>query len=127
MHAGFATLRTWCSMSCGVRIRLDEPPPALAADLARLSTLWSEGLARSGGPFLAGAAFTAADAFFAPVAFRVQTYGLLLNEVPAAYVARLLALPAMRAWYADALAETFRDPSHEAEMKGTLLEDLRAS
>jgi len=127
MHAGFATLRDSCSMSCGVRIRLDAPPPALEADLARLSALWSDGLARFGGPFLAGAAFTAADAFFAPVAFRVQTYGLRLGEVPAAYVARLLALPAMRAWYADALAETFRDPSHEVLVRGTLLEDLRAS
>jgi glutathione S-transferase len=127
MHAGFTGLRDLCSMSCGVRIRLDGVPPALAGDLARISELWRDGLARFGGPFLAGAAFTAADAFFAPVAFRIQTFGLELEDEPAAYAARLLALPAMRAWYADALAETLRDPSHEAGMRGTLLEDLRAS
>jgi glutathione S-transferase len=127
MHAGFATLRERCSMNCGIRVRRGELPPALARDLDRLSALWSEGLARFGGPFLAGAAFTAADACFAPVAFRVQTYGLPLDEAPAAYAARLLALPAMRAWYADALAETWREPGHEAEVQGTLLEDLRAS
>jgi glutathione S-transferase len=114
-------------MSCGVRIRLDEVPPALAHDLARLSELWSDGLARFGGPFLAGAAFTAADAFFAPVAFRIQTYGLRVGEAAAAYAARLLALPAMRAWYESALAETLREPRHEAEVRGTVLEDLRAS
>jgi glutathione S-transferase len=129
MHAGFGELRARCAMSCGVRIRLPEVAPALARDLARLGALWSEGLARFGGPFLAGAAFTAADAFFAPVAFRIQTYGLAahLPEAPAAYAARLLELPAMRAWYADALAETLRDPSHEAEVRGTVLEDLRAT
>jgi glutathione S-transferase len=127
MHAGFTTLRERCSMSCGIRVRLDAISPALAADLARLAELWRDGLTRFGGPFLAGAAFTAVDAFYGPVAFRVQTYGLVLDEVAAAYAARLLALPAMRAWYADALAETFREPSHEEVVGGTLLEDLRAS
>ena len=100
--------------------------PARLARALRVSALWSDGLARFGGPFLAGAAFTAADAFYAPVAFRAQTYGLRLDEAPAAYAARLLALPAMRAWYADALAETWREPGHEAEVQGTRLEDLRA-
>ncbi|HWO19488.1 MAG TPA: glutathione S-transferase family protein [Kofleriaceae bacterium] len=127
MHAGFATLRERCSMSCGIRVRLDEIPPALAADLARLTELWREGLARFGGPFLAGAAFTAVDAFYGPVALRIQTYSLVLDEVAAAYAQRLLALPAMRAWYEGALAETFRDPSHEGVVGGMVVEDLRAS
>jgi glutathione S-transferase len=62
------------------------------------------------------------------VAFRVQTYGLALDDTSAAYAQRLLALPAMRSWYADALAETWREPAHEAEAEvaGTWLEDLRA-
>ena len=129
MHAGFGALRELCTMSCGIRVRVDDVPPALAQDLARLAALWSEGLARSGGPFLAGAVFTAADAFFAPVAFRVQTYGLdeRIGAVPAAYAARLRELPAMRAWYAAALAEPFREPRHEADVRGTVLADLRAS
>jgi glutathione S-transferase len=128
MHAGFGTLRERCTMSCGLRIRLRDVPPALARDLARLGELWNEGLARFGGPFLAGERFTAVDAFFAPVAFRVQTYGLALDDTSAAYAARLLALPAMRSWYTDALAETWREPEHEAEAEvaGTWLEDLRA-
>jgi glutathione S-transferase len=128
MHAGFAVLRDRCSMSCGVRVRLHETPPALAKDIARIDELWNEGLRRFGGPYLAGRAFTAVDAFFAPVAFRVQTYGLTLGEAPAAYAARLLALPAMRAWESDALAETSRDDAHEEEVRraGTWLLDLRA-
>ena len=126
MHAGFGALRSQCSMSCGIRVRLDAIGPALARDLSRLGELWSEGLSRFGGPFLAGATFTAADAFFGPVAFRIQTYGLRLDEPAQGYAARLVALPAMRAWYDAALAERWREPAHEAECKGTWLEDFRA-
>ena len=84
---------------------------------------------RFGGPFLAGDRFTAVDAFFAPVAFRVQSYGLSFEGAAADYPARLLAVPAMRDWYAAALAETWRDPGHEAEVHavGTVIEDLRAT
>jgi glutathione S-transferase len=84
MHAGFGALRTACSMNVGTRVRLHTIGPDLAHDVARISALWSHGLARFGGPFLAGAAFTAVDAFFCPVAFRVQTYGLVLPEAAAA-------------------------------------------
>jgi len=115
-------------MSCGQRVVLHSLPPALAADLGRLDVLWQEGLARFGGPYLAGEVFTAVDAFFAPVAFRVQTYGLALSAPSQAYVARLLALPAMVEWYAAALAEPWREAAHEAETQaaGTVTQDLRA-
>ncbi len=128
MHSGFAALRSHCGMNCGLRIRLPDALPAvLHADIARIDELWSEGLVRFGGPFLAGNAFGAVDAFFAPVAFRIQTYGLSLGDAASAYAQRLCELPAMRRWYADALQETWRDPEHEEEAKqfGTLLEDLR--
>jgi glutathione S-transferase len=127
MHSGFNELRTRCSMTCGVRIRLGEFPAALEQDIARLSALWSDGLHRFGGPFLAGEAFSAVDAFFAPVAFRVRSYGLTLGPAAAEYCARLLSLSSMRDWYGAALEETFRDQPHEDEMlhAGTVLEDLR--
>ena len=90
--------------------------------------LWQEGLTRFGGPFLAGERFTAVDAFYAPVAFRIQTFNLPLSEASLAYVQRLLALPAMQDWYAAALKETWREPMHEAETVkyATLLSDERA-
>ncbi len=129
MHAGFTALRSTCGMNCGVRARIRDMPAAVTRDLARLSALWSTGIDRFSGPFLAGSRFTAADAFFCPVAFRIQTYGLdLPDPAAAAYVARLLDVPGMRAWYDAALAETFRDPPHEAELVdlAVLLQDLRA-
>jgi glutathione S-transferase len=117
MHSGFAALRQHCSMSCGVRIRLHARPPALARDVTRIDALWSEGLDRFGGPFLAGASFSAVDAFFAPVVFRVQTYDLALSDLAAAYGARMLALPSMQQWYTEALAEPWRDEMHELELR----------
>lgn len=129
MHSGFGVLRTHCSMSCGLRVRLaDDLLQALRTDIARIDELWGEGLARFGGPFLAGSALGAVDAFFAPVAFRIQTYQLAMGEKAAAYAQRLLELPAMQHWHADALRETWRDQEHEDEVKqsGIVVADLRA-
>ena len=129
MHSGFGELRNRCSMTCGVRVRLNEHPAALDHDLARLGALWSDGLRRFGGPFLAGDAFTAVDAFYAPVAFRIQSYGLTLEPAAAEYAERLLRTRALREWYADALKETLRDLPHEADISqvGQVTEDLRAT
>lgn len=128
MHSGFFDLRGTCTMNCSVRVELKAFPAGLKNDLARIDALWNEGMARFGGPFLAGPDFTAVDAFFAPVAFRVQTYGLALSPAARQYVDRLLALAPMQDWYAAALAEPWRDEEHEMELAqvGTVLQDLRS-
>ena len=128
MHSGFTTLRQVCAMNCGVRIDLRDRSVALIGDLARIAEIWEEGLDRFGGPYLAGEHFTAVDAFFAPVAFRLQTYGLSTGDRGDAYAQRLLALPAMRSWYEQALAEPWRDGSHEADCwaSGRVTADYRA-
>jgi glutathione S-transferase len=127
MHSGFQVLRNRCGMNCGVRVELRETPPSLKRDLDRVDELWCEGLRRFGGPFLAGPEFSAVDAFFAPVAFRVQTYDLPLSQPAARYAKSLLALPAMVEWYDAGLAETWREPEHEEETVGAgrLIADLR--
>ncbi len=127
MHGGFGAIRNAYTMNVGVRVAPAPPSDALARQIARLGELWAEGLARFGGPWLAGEAFTAVDAFYAPVAFRVRTYGLDVGEAGAAWVARLLAHPAMREWEDAALAESWREVSHEDELAaaGSLLADYR--
>jgi len=127
MHAGFTELRTQCPMTVGMRIRLREISAGLGRDLNRLDELWSEGMQRFGGPYLAGAHFTAVDAFFAPMAFRVQTFDLPLSEACQTYAATLLALPGMAAWTEAALVEPYREESHERELEnlGKVVEDLR--
>jgi len=128
MHSGFGALRNGCSMSCGQRVALHAIDESLAADVRRIDEIWSEGPQRFGGPWLAGSAFGAADAFYAPVAFRVQTYGLPLSQPAAAYAEGLLAHPAMAEWYRAALAEPWRDGAHEREIAhaGTVTADYRA-
>lgn len=128
MHAGFASLRERCAMNCGIRARLHDIPDALQRDMARLDELWRQGLERFDGTFLTGPEFTAVDAFFSPMAFRVQSHGLSLSEASLAYIERLLALPAMQRWYAEALRETWREPGHEEELGryATLVGDMRA-
>lgn len=80
-----------------------------------------------GGAFLAGPDFTAADAFYAPVVFRVRTYGLQVGPLGQAWVERMLALPAMLQWEEEALAESWREESHEAELAaaGEVVGDFR--
>lgn len=127
MHSGFGTLRDECSMNCGVRVELNGLSAKLKVDVARLDALWEQGLDRFGGPFLAGEKFTAVDAFYAPVAFRVQTFNLPISKVSRAYVDHLLAIPAMQTWYQAALEEIWREPMHETETlkNGTLKADYR--
>lgn len=127
MHSSFSHLRNICGMNVGIRVELADIPAGLAADIARLDALWSDGLARFGGPFLAGDQFTAVDAFFCPVAFRVQIYDLQLSPPAADYARRLLALPAMRDWYEAALTETWRKDLYEREAlaAGRIVADYR--
>lgn len=129
MHAGLNAIRNDCSMTCGQRVTLHQQTDALKKDLLRLNTLWQEGLNQFGGPFLAGEQFTAVDAFFTPVAFRIQSYDLPMNADSQRYVDLLLSLPAMKTWYEQALQETWRDEPHEKfiQSMGEITEDLRAS
>ncbi|MFC3579312.1 glutathione S-transferase family protein [Sphingomonas hylomeconis] len=128
MHGGFAALRNDCTMNVGVRVQPRPAFPALERNVARLAELWAEGLDRFGGPWLAGPDFTAVDAFYAPVAFRVRTYGLDVGSAGRAWVERMLDHPAMRDWQATALTEAWREESHEAELAeaGTITADHRA-
>jgi glutathione S-transferase len=109
MHSGFGALRQHCPMNVEARFaevgeRLLREQAAVARDLARIDQIFGDALAAGGGPFLFGA-FSAADAFFAPVALRIRGYALPVSAPSAAYVERLLAAPGPAAWITDALAE----------------------
>ena len=129
MHSGFSALRNQCSMNCGLRVELNRIDSALQKDMERIDEIWTEGLNRFGGPFLAGESFTAADAFYAPVAYRVQTFDLPLSPAARNYAETLLALPAMQDWYEAALKEPWREIHHEEEIldAGRVLKDFRGT
>jgi glutathione S-transferase len=127
MHGGFGHLRNDCTMNVGVRVQPKPMSEGLRRNVARVRELLETGLDRFGGPWLAGASFSAADAFYAPVAYRIRTYGLDVGRGQA-WVDQILAHPAMLEWEAAALAEDWREASHEAELHeaGTITADYRA-
>lgn len=112
MHSGFGRLRSLCPMNIEARLpevgaRLWAEHADLRAEVALLERLWQDSLAHSaalGSGFLLGD-FCAADAFFAPVVMRLQTYGLPVSPHTSAYMARVLAHPAVAAWVSEACAE----------------------
>jgi glutathione S-transferase len=127
MHSGFSALRNFCSMNCGIRVRLNSMDPLLQNNLNRIDELWCEGLQKFNGPYLAGNKFTAVDAFYAPVVFRLQTYGIQLSQATMKYAETILGLKSMQNWYASALKEPWIDTAHEQECvaNGELLQDFR--
>jgi glutathione S-transferase len=126
MHSGFSALRNDCTMNVGVRVKPRPMSEALKDNIARIRELWEEGLARFGGPHLAGAEFSAVDAFYAPVAWRVRTYGLDVGAGQA-WVDHIIAHPAMQLWEAEALKEEWREVGHEEELRacGEVVADYR--
>ena len=109
MHAGFTALRGACPMNIEASLQdigalAWRDKPAVRADVSRLVTMWSELLAAHKGPMLFGA-FSIADAYFAPVCMRLKTYALPVPAEISAYVERVRALPGVKAWIDDALAE----------------------
>ena len=112
MHGGFTALRQHCPMNIEADLpevgqRLLDEFPAVGSDLTRIGDMWREARVQSGGPFLFGD-FSIADAYFAPVCSRIQTYGLpIAPEAPEVrdYVDLILGLPAMQAWRESACLE----------------------
>jgi glutathione S-transferase len=119
MHAGFRALRSTCPMNLRRAYAGFAPDAEVQADLDRLAELWAyarrAGARREEGPFLFGK-FSAADAFFVPVASRLATYGLEMPGDDAAYVAALLAHPSFRRWRAMAMADAHVQPQYELDM-----------
>ncbi len=109
MHSGFASLRSACPMN--IEAHLPEvgalalrDKPAVRADLHRIVTMWSNLLREHGGPMLFGS-FSVVDAYFAPVVMRLKTYALPVPPEVADYMVRVCALPGVKAWIDEALAE----------------------
>ncbi|TAJ30422.1 glutathione S-transferase family protein [Bosea sp. (in: a-proteobacteria)] len=106
MHAGFSSLRNACPMNLGKRYAARDRGPGVARDVERITSLWRQARERFGGagPFLYGA-FSAADAMFAPVVTRLDTYAIAVDATSQAYIDAVLALPVYRDWLDGALAE----------------------
>jgi glutathione S-transferase len=101
MHAGFTALRSHCPMNLRVSYTDCQPSEDVLKDLQRLETLWAwaRETTRTTTPWLCGA-YSAADAFFAPVAARIAGYNLPVGPDAMVYVNAHLAHPSFRRWRA---------------------------
>ena len=106
MHSGFAELREDCPMNLRCAYTGFVTSAGVLNDLRRLETVWDHGrdVCKPAGPWLCGD-YSAADAFFAPVAARIAGYGLTVSASAQAYVDAHLADPAFRRWRAMALVQ----------------------
>lgn len=129
MHGGFGPLRDLCTMNVGVRASLHKIEAPLQRNIGRIGELFAQGLNEFGGPWLVGKDFTIVDAMFAPVAYRVRTYGLDIGSAGQAWVDHIIAHPAMQDWERQALAEPQREIGHEEELQvaATVTADFRVA
>ncbi|EKO3437020.1 glutathione S-transferase [Vibrio fluvialis] len=99
MHSGFLSLRRLCPFSLEPVEPLTELTPELEADIARATTVFNQAQL----PFMFEQA-GAVDAFYAVLAFRLQSYGVALEGKAGEYQQSLLEWPLTK----DAVVEALR-------------------
>jgi len=105
MHSGFASLRAALPMNIKAHFSNFKVWSRAQADIDRVLEIWKECLGSYGGPYLFGKQLSVADAMYAPVVTRFLTYDVALDKACTAYCKRIMELPAMKEWVAEAKKE----------------------
>lgn len=105
MHSGFASLRAALPMNIKAHFSNFKVWSRAQADIDRVLEIWKECFASYGGPYLFGKQLSVADAMYAPVVTRFLTYDVVLDKACTAYCKRIMELPAMKEWVAEAKKE----------------------
>ncbi len=116
MHSGFSSLRNACPMNIRRPPKPVEMSEATKSDVARIETLWRDCRRTygKGGKFLFGK-FSIADAMYAPIVSRFETYAIPVAGDTRAYMATVMATKAFQSWKADALKESWIVPEDEVD------------
>jgi glutathione S-transferase len=124
MHSGFSALRSACPMNLGKKFAQKDRGEAVASDVARFSEIVRQAREQfgAGGPFLFGA-FSAADAMYAPLVTRLDTYSIPLDATTRAYADAILILPAFQEWRSAAMEEEWIVEADEVDEEA--IEDYR--
>ena len=114
MHSGFTTLRSLWPMNARARNRRTAVTPALEADIERIDEIWNDCRARfgGGGAWLFGE-YSVADAMYAPVVLRFNTYGARISESARWYMASVLEDTALQEWLQAAKQEPWTIAAEE--------------
>lgn len=113
MHAGFIDLRKNCPMNIKALRDPKERTPEMERDVKRILSMWTElrEQNKKDGEFLFGD-FSIADAMYAPVVFRFQSYGIETSGNAKKYCESMLNLPAIKEWVDAALKEIWEIQNH---------------
>jgi glutathione S-transferase len=116
MHAGFVPLRNECPMNFWRPVKRRKLSADAQSNVERIDAMWTDCRKRfgQGGPFLFGA-FGAADAMYAPVVSRFETYAVDVGPESRAYMAAVGALPAWTEWKVAAIDEPWVWPDDEVD------------
>ncbi|MGX9417548.1 glutathione S-transferase family protein [Vibrio sp. WJH972] len=104
MHSGFVNIRNQLPMNCRAKRRVEFTEGTLG-DIARIDEIWSQQMEQYPDGWLFGE-WSIADAMFAPVALRMETYGIALSDKAKQYQQKQLNSPAIQQWLAEASLET---------------------
>jgi len=118
MHSGFGPLRNDCTMNLRHCYQDFTPSDAVLSDVARVELIWAEARSRWGasGPWLFGQ-YSIADAFYAPLATRLLTYGLPISAATNDYVQTTINDPAFREWREGGLTENYVQPGYDMDLE----------
>lgn len=106
MHSGFLGLRTQLSMNIRLRMQLLHLRPDTVADIQRILHIWHHSIRTNKGPYLLGANFGIADAFYAPVVMRFLSYGVRINDpLCLKYIKSIDQHPHVQEWVREARKE----------------------
>jgi len=114
MHSGFITLRSLWPMNARARNRRTAVTAALEADIERIDEMWNDCRGRfgGGGPWLFGE-YSVADAMYAPVVLRFNTYGARISQTARWYMASVLEDAPLQAWLQAAKQEPWTIAAEE--------------
>ena len=105
MHSGFASLRGSLPMNIKAKFKDFKIWSKAQLDIDRILIIWEECLTTYKGPYLFGKSPTLADAMFAPVVTRFQTYNVPVSGLSQRYCDQIMSLPQMKEWVMGALQE----------------------
>ena len=114
MHSSFSTLRSLWPMNARARNRRTALTAPLEADIERIDEIWNDCRNRFGGSgaWLFGE-YSIADAMYAPVVLRFNTYGAPISQTARWYMASALEDGALQEWLAAAKLEPWTIPDEE--------------
>lgn len=106
MHSGFFEMRNTLHMNCRKSMIYSPVSAELQSEIARIQTIWTKCREQfhAAGNYLFGS-FTIADAMYAPVVLRFNSYGIKCGGLVQEYMANMLGLPELRDWISAGQAE----------------------